>query len=390
MGAGGAGAGGAGGALQALLEAGVTEGVYPAAQACVLHRGHVLFSGHAGACDAGTLFDLASVTKVLSTTAAFMALWGAGVVEPGTPLGRLLPGAAAHADTTLEDLLRHRAGLPAWRPFFALPEALPAVQAAGDGGAAGGSPPGAWARSRRAVAAAALACAPEAPLRARSVYSDVGFILLGEALAAAEGGAPLDAVFFARVAGPLGLAARFHRLSAPESRKAPCAPTGRTRPREPAPGQEGLWQLAERPSPPGEVDDDNAWAMDGVAGHAGLFSTAEDLARYGQAVLAELEGAGRLAPAASWRRALQRDALVAGSTRAMGFDTPSAEGSSSGRHFSPAAAGHLGFTGTSLWVDPPRALVVALVTNRTATGRANQAIRTFRPRFHDAVAPLLR
>jgi CubicO group peptidase (beta-lactamase class C family) len=137
------------------------------------------------------------------------------------------------------------------------------------------------------------------------------------------------------------------------------------------------------------VDDDNAWAMDGVAGHAGLFSTAQDVAHFGQAVLEELEGAGRLAPPESWQRALTREATVPGSTRALGFDTPSAEGSSGGRHLSARAVGHLGFTGTSLWVDPARALVVALLSNRTLPGRHNLGIRDFRPRFHDCVAALL-
>ncbi|MCI0670438.1 MAG: serine hydrolase, partial [Myxococcaceae bacterium] len=257
---------------------------------------------------------------------------------------------------------------------------------------------------------AAMECAPDAPVGTRAVYSDVGFILLGEALAAAHGG-PLDAVFSERVRAPLGLMARFRRMSewaesgaaahnpltlslsrgerGEAGERGRWAATGLSRPREPAPGQEGLWSLSEQPSVPGEVDDDNAWAMDGVAGHAGLFSTAADVARFGQAVLEELEGAGRLAPADAWRRALTRDISISGSTRAMGFDTPSTEGSSSGRFLSTRAVGHVGFTGTSLWLDPERALVVALLTNRTLPGRRNLGIRAFRPRFHDCVASLL-
>jgi CubicO group peptidase (beta-lactamase class C family) len=215
-------------------------------------------------------------------------------------------------------------------------------------------------------------------------------------------GAPLDALVAERVTGPLGLGAGFRRLSAAAAATAGAgaaeiAPTGTSRPREPAPGQEGLWTTAEpRPSAPGEVDDDNAWAMDGVAGHAGLFGTAADVAAFGQAVLDEAAGAGRIAPPRLWARALARDLETPGSTRALGFDTVlpgDPPGVSSAGHrigrAAPGAVGHLGFTGVSLWVDLARELVVALCTNRTARGRAETHIRAFRPRFHDAVTEAL-
>ena len=118
----------------------------------------------------------------------------------------------------------------------------------------------------------------------------------------------------------------------------------------------------------------------------------EDVARFGQCVLEELSGAQRIAPAALWERALRVDTTTQGSTRAMGFDTPSKEGSSAGRFIGdqpPGAVGHLGFTGTSLWIDRARQLVVALCTNRTFHGRAEVRIRSFRPRFHDAVVETL-
>jgi CubicO group peptidase (beta-lactamase class C family) len=237
------------------------------------------------------------------------------------------------------------------------------------------------------------------------VYSDLGFIVLGEILAQATGRS-LDALVAERVAGPLGLGARFHRLSARHAWApavgAPAdpsggllvAPTGHMRPREPAPGQEGLWEpFAPRPSSPGEVDDDNAFVMDGVAGHAGLFGSATEVAAFGQAVLDDREGAGRLAPADHWAVALRRDAATPGSACAFGFHTrvpgdPEGE-SSAGRLVGtapPGAVGHTGFTGTSLWIDLGRRLVIALCTNRTAgpRGRAEGRIREFRPRFHDA------
>jgi CubicO group peptidase (beta-lactamase class C family) len=134
--------------------------------------------------------------------------------------------------------------------------------------------------------------------------------------------------------------------------------------------------------------------MDGVAGHAGLFGTARDVAAFGQAVLDDRAGAGRLAPPEDWATALRRDPVTPGSTCALGFhtrlpDDPVGD-SSAGRRVgmkSPGAVGHVGFTGTSLWIDLARDLVIALCTNRTAgpRGRAEVRIREFRPRFHDAV-----
>jgi CubicO group peptidase (beta-lactamase class C family) len=249
----------------------------------------------------------------------------------------------------------------------------------------------------------ALTAAPVAPPpggRRAYAYSDLGFIALGELLARV-GGRPLDALVAERVMRPLGLSARFHRLSArgewlqstgPSSGLS-IAPTGRTRPREPAPGQETLWEpFAPHPSFAGEVDDDNAFVMDGVAGHSGLFGTAADVAAFGQAVLDDRAGAARLAPAEHWAVALSRDSATPGSTCALGFHTRvpgDLEESSAGRLVGaepPGAVGHLGFTGTSLWVDLARGLVVALCTNRVAgpLGRAEVRIREFRPRFHDA------
>ena len=141
-----------------------------------------------------------------------------------------------------------------------------------------------------------------------------------------------------------------------------------------------MWNVPERPTGLCEVDDDNAWCLDGVSGHAGLFGTALDVALYGQAMLE-----GRWAPASGWARD-----TTPGSTRTFGFDTPSAEGASCGQRFGKRAIGHLGFTGTSLWIDFDRELVVAFLTNRVALGRANLRIRAFRPQVHDAVLDALK
>ena len=382
--------------LQALLDEGVADGVFPCAAAVVIHRGRRVFEGGAGGATVRTVFDLASLTKVMATTAAFLALWRDAALGPDTPVGRVLPEAAVgRRGVTIADLLAHRSGLPAFLPLFApVLRAVPALLEPD-------CPAEVREAARGRTVASALTVTPTAPTGRSSIYSDLGFIVLGELLARVAGRA-LDDLVAERVARPLGLTARFHRLSNRPARMPTSgpsgdlliAPTGRTRPREPAPGQEGLWEpFAPNPSPAGEVDDDNAFVMDGVAGHAGLFGTADDVAAFGQAVLDERAGAGRLAPAERWALALRRDAATPGSTSGLGFDTRvpgdrSGE-SSAGRVVGaapPGAVGHTGFTGTSLWIDLARDLVVALCTNRVAgpRGRADVRIREFRPRFHDA------
>ncbi|QSQ19422.1 beta-lactamase family protein [Pyxidicoccus parkwayensis] len=372
--------------LRTVLDDACANGVCPAAQAVVLHRGAQVFGHVTGNVSGDTRFDLASVTKVLGTTSLFLRLWTEGKVGPDTLVSRFFPGSpVGDAGATVADLLYHRSGLPPFVPFFA--QALTAHPELLDADC----PSATRARVREEVVQAAASTPLAAPPRTRTAYSDVGFILLGEILSRVAG-APLDTLFTRHIAEPLGLSARFHRLTDFPADATP-APTGATRPREPAPGQEGLWKdVPTRPTRLGEVDDDNAWVMDGVAGHAGLFGTAVDVARFGQAVLEGCAGSGVLAPGPLWHRLLATDALVEGSTRSMGFDSPSAVGSSAGHYIGntpPGAVGHLGFTGTSLWVDLRRALVVALVTNRVAHGRQELRIREFRPVFHDLVVEAL-
>jgi serine-type D-Ala-D-Ala carboxypeptidase len=372
--------------LAELLEAGVRDGVFPAAQASVFHQGQEVGRAAAGA-EENTPFDLASLTKVLCTAPAFVALWADGKVGPSTPVSRWIDGSPlAKHGATLGDLLTHRSGLPAWAPFFAVVlHTVPELRRAD-------CPPAIRLSVRSEVRDAAARSPLDVPPGTRTLYSDIGFLLAGEMLAEA-GGAPLDAVH-ARICERLGVATHFHRLSTRgQDSRDPCAgrwdalpPTGSMRPRPPAPGQENRWEsLPSEPSRPGEVDDDNAWVMDGVSGHAGLFGTATEVARFGQRVLEELGGAGRVAPAALWERAVTP---APGDSRGFGFDSPSGESSSAGRLLGrtpPGAFGHLGYTGTSLWVDRARGLSAALLTNRTALGRENLRIQKFRPAFHDAV-----
>lgn len=361
--------------LAALLREGEREGVYPMACAEVWLEGECVFQG--GTVPVETLFDVASLTKVMGTTALLLQLQNEKALSLESPVRDFVPEAAVAG--TVADLLYHRAGLPAFQPFFAAAlEAYPSLLAEDC------APPVRLAAATE-VAAAVAAVRPRAQHNATAVYSDLGFILLGLVVERVLG-TPLDEAFRLRVAEPLGLEAGYRRLSRRLALPRLLAPTGTERPRPPAPGQEGLWSLPSDFDLPGTVDDDNAFCLDGVAGHAGLFATASAVARFGQRILDEAApGRGPLSPPTPWRP----DDAVPGSTRALGFDTPSRTGSSSGRRIgrggSRGAIGHTGFTGTSVWIDLDRRLVVALLSNRVALGRDNQRIRDFRPRFHEAV-----
>ncbi|MGZ3458317.1 MAG: serine hydrolase domain-containing protein, partial [Archangium sp.] len=220
--------------LQGVLEEAVSFGIFPAAQAVVMHRGVQVFGGVVGHVTGDTRFDLSSLTKVLCTASLFLRFWTEGKVGPETPVARFFPGSPlGEAGATVADLLYHRSGLPPFVPFFA--EALTSTPELLEPSC----PAATRARVRDEVIQAAARTPLVVPLRTATAYSDVGFILLGDILARA-GGAPLDVLFSRHVAEPLGLSARFHRLTDyPTDGRV--APTGATRPREPASGQEGLW-----------------------------------------------------------------------------------------------------------------------------------------------------
>lgn len=288
-----------------------------------------------------TRYDLASVTKPFTAWAA-ARLAARGELDLHAPLDTLLPEARGTAlgRSTLDALLSHRAGLAPWRALF---HGLDA-SCAGSSGA------------REEILRALLREVP-AP-DGRAVYSDLGYILAGAALARATGLA-LDALL-ARES--LGESLRFGPVD-PEG----CAPTERC-----------AWRGAVLR---GVVHDENCFALGGVAGHAGLFGTARALCARGVATLDALrEGA-------PWARAML--APREGGTHRLGWDTRSATGSSAGARMGPSTFGHLGFTGTSLWCDPDAEVAVALLTNRVHPTRAGDGIRALRPAVHDAVMDAL-
>jgi CubicO group peptidase (beta-lactamase class C family) len=311
--------------------------VFPAAELLVAEDLKVVFERAVGAATPRTLFDIASLTKALSTTTLTMIFEERGLLSLSD---EVRPG------ITVRHLLCHASGLPAWRSLVPRPD-LP---------------------DRRAAVVAAARQAPlESTPGARSQYSDLGFILLGDLLER-RGGARLDKLFEKEISRPLGSGLTFH----------PAA--GRA-----APTERGLV---------GVVHDDNARAMEGVAGHAGLFGTAADVFAVAASLLASfLDRRDRrdhkvLVEPSTVRRYFTPSG-VPGSTWCLGWDRPSEEGSSAGTRWPRSGVGHLGFTGCSLWLDPPRGRAAILLSNRVHPTSKNEAIKGLRPVLHDAIVAAL-
>jgi CubicO group peptidase (beta-lactamase class C family) len=296
----------------------------------------------------------------MATAGLAAQLVAQGRLELDAPVAGHLPAfaAAGKGGVTLRQLLAHSSGLPAWRPYHALP-------------------------GRAAIAAAACAEPLEAPPGTRALYSDVGFIALGLLLEAVAG-STLAALAEARLLRPLGLRDTFY-LDAADPAAAAARAAGRTfLPTGACPHRRSVIR--------GEVNDANAWAMGGVAGHAGLFSTAGEVAALGQAWLDAAAGRASAIPAAVAGEFVRRDPTP-GSERALGWDTPGGPTALGRRlgHGPLGAFGHLGYTGTSLWIDRDAEAVCALLTNHThPTGISRrEPIRELRRRFHDAVGAAL-
>lgn len=349
-----------------LLDSAIAAGAAPGAVVGVSLAGsHAYYgTGRLGADaptrpDSSTVYDLASLTKVIGLTTAVMLAVQERRLEVDSPVVHYLPlfGAGSiqpvRRTVTLRHLLTHSSGLPAWRALH----------------------------QETSTRRQALALADTTPLEGRPGekynYSDLGAIILTQAVEAAMG-MRIDSLLATRVFGPLGM--RDTRYLPPEEWRPRIAPT-----------ENDPWRGRVLR---GEVHDENASRLDGVSGHAGLFSSARDLLVFADWLLAaEKAGAAGwagtcgessagptapAAPAATAAPALpalsafaRRQDLPPGSTRALGWDTPSATGSSAGARLSRLSIGHTGFTGTSIWIDPERCLVVVLLSNRVHPTRDN-------------------
>lgn len=321
--------------------------------------GHFTYDDGAPAMTPETVFDVASLTKVVSTTAAAMLLHQRGVLDLDLPLGELLPGfiigRSAGSNTrsvSIRHLLAHNSGLPGYVEFYRTVSTPAALY--------------------RACLELSLEHEPGTHVE----YSDPGFILLGKALEV------LTREYLAtwvrkEILDPLNLTSTGFCPATSERSLIP-------------PTEEDTSFRHRRIQ--GEVQDEHAWLLKGAGGHAGLFSNVPDLLRFAAEVMhaapkSSATSRSRLFELSTVEQFAERQGPDV-SSRALGWDTPSND-SSAGRHFSAHSIGHLGFSGCSLWIDLDASVAVALLTNRTWPDRQNQQIREVRPAFHNAVREAL-
>jgi CubicO group peptidase (beta-lactamase class C family) len=362
------------GALADMMEQGVREGVFPGGVLQVLVGGKTVHRSAHGrtsvlprgqAVTLATCFDLASLTKVLAATPLVLDLIQEGRLALGDPVHRYLPSCTGEGREAISvaHLLEHSSGLPDWRAYY---EEVAAARG------------GAWlatGKGLHGIRGLVASQAPEAAPGERVLYSDLGFILL-DWIIEVVAQKPADVLFQRRIVRRLDLKNLFY-IDLKNKNKARAARRGRVF----AATERCPWRGRVLS---GEVHDDNAFAMGGVSGHAGLFGDAESVSTLATAWLDSYRGRASIFARGLTERFWQRS-KVPGSTRAMGFDTPSPRDSSSGSRFGASSVGHTGFTGTSLWIDPDRELVVVLLCNRVHPTRENEAISGFRPRLHDLV-----
>jgi CubicO group peptidase (beta-lactamase class C family) len=322
-----------------------------------------------------TIFDLSSLTKPFATSIAMMLLVREGKVRLDDRVTRFFHnfGVLGKTHITFRHLLSHCSGLAGWRPFFK--EILQIERRGGRIKFLGSH--GAKAHVYQAIHQERL----EAPPGTRMLYSDLGFILLGAVIEEVSG-MTLDRFCHDRIFRPLGLrATAFIDLSLLRARRLEPV-TEMIAPTERCPWRKKILC--------GEVHDDNAYAMGGVAGHAGLFSSAKDL----DAILCRLKECYRNTNPFIPQRIVQefwtRDQAIPDSTWCLGWDSPSPANSSAGSYFSQHSVGHLGFTGTSVWLDLEHDRHVILLSNRVHPSRDNDQIRAFRPHIHDLIVTALR
>jgi serine-type D-Ala-D-Ala carboxypeptidase len=363
--------------VAAVITDAVAAGAFPGAVILIAQRGEVLYHEAFGSrsilpertpMKRDTVFDLSSLTKPLATATAVMLLARQGKLRPEDRVTRFIPNFGVHGKfgVSVRHLLAHCSGLPAWRPFYE------EITRGSQGRANMPSSRGAREFVYEQIHRERL----EHPPGAHAVYSDLGFLLLGELIELVTQ-TPLDRVCHERIFRPLGLRATgFVDLG--RLRREKLAPvTDAIAPTEQCPWRRKILC--------GEVHDDNAWAVGGVAGHAGLFSTAADVHELVSWLRACARDEDPSLPGELVRRFWTRDGSVPDSTWALGWDTPSPVASSAGSRVSAHAVGHLGFTGTSLWIDLERDAHVILLTNRVHPERHEDRIRAVRPRVHDAV-----
>jgi len=348
-----------------ILEKAIAARVFPACSLAVTFRGELValkafgrftYDPESPEVTTANIFDLASLTKVVATTAMAMILYERGLLDLEAAVTAIVPefaGASSdehdprRREVTLRMLLAHSSGLPAYERLFLRT------------------------KTREDLLQAAFTTPLAGAPGAGAEYSDLGFIILGVVLERLADES-LDVFCQREIFGPLGMThTTFNPAHALKDSIPPTADDRTVRHR--------IIQ--------GEVQDENASVLGGIAGHAGLFSTAEDLAIFAHAML---NGGYPILRSSTIELFSRRESAPEGTSRGLGWDTPSLPlPSQSGKYFSPRSFGHLGYTGTSLWIDPDRKLSITLLTNRTWPDCQNQAIKQVRPAFYDAVVEAL-
>ncbi len=341
-----------------ILENAVAVRAFPACSLAVTFRGelvadkalgHFTYNPASPEVNPATLFDLASLTKTVATTTMTMILYERGLLDLDAPVTAIVPEFAGvdsrRQEVTLRMLLAHSSGLPAYEKLFLR------------------------AHARESLLQAAFATGLTADPGTHAEYSDIGFIILGIALERLADES-LDAFCQREIFGPISMT---HTTFNPGvTLKDAIPPT--------ADDHTFRHRIIQ-----GEVQDENASVLGGIAGHAGLFATVDDLAIFAHTML---NGGYPILRPETVELFSSRSSTPENTSRALGWDTPSTP-SQSGKYFSSRSFGHLGYTGTSLWIDPERQTSIALLTNRTWPDCENQAIKQVRPAFHDAVMEAL-
>ncbi len=357
--------------IDRAMRDGIAQSVFPGAVLLVRYRGEIVHRRAYGQAAVepepvplteDTIFDLASLTKPIVTATLTLMEVVAGTLALDAPVQRWIPDFHPRAPVTIAQLLSHSSGLPDWKPYYREIIRISREQSA----MAGVLEP------RQLL----LEFIHQEPFvytpGAGNIYSDLGYILLGELLERV-GGKDLAQLAEAKIWGPLGMEDTFFvRLP---RRPGPLRGT-----RTIAATERCAWRARVLC---GEVQDDNAYSMGGIAGHAGVFSTADDLDRFLSDFSRAVRGGLGLLPSDLAARAV-RPVGAPDSGWGLGWMLPT-EPSSSGSRFSKNSFGHLGFTGTSIWVDPESDLSVILLTNRVHPDRKNEKIKEFRPMIHDLI-----
>ena len=373
---------------QSMREA-VRTGIFPSAELVVAKKGVLAHHHFYGDARTGTMYDIASLTKPLATATLIMLLTNEGRLDPAHTLGEFFPTIdEAKKRITIFDLMNHKSGLPAWRPYYReLPSALV------------GTPEG-----RRHIVDACLNEPLEHAPGETTLYSDLGYIILGEIIEKA-GDAPLDRLFAQRIAAPLALTDTFFVHNKGDdirttSRRTDTTAAQHVPVRTPAlhnktTGSQQRRFAATEDCPwrgrviHGEVHDQNTYAMGGVAGPAGLFSTGDNIHLFITAFMRGFAGNEGLVPRATLERFFPLEgALItppSPGTHVGGWDTPSTERSAAGHYASRNSIGHLAYTGCSIWIDQKQDFWVILLTNRIHPSTTNEKIKAFRPHIHDVI-----